>query len=58
MKARFIREVRIDWSKMNEESYLRQIDSLKDVNTVAFNQNITFFVTWEKWCSLAGCIHP
>lgn len=44
MKDRFIREVRIDWSKMNEESYLRQINSLKDVNTVAFNQNITFFV--------------
>ena len=43
MNDRFIREISIDWSKVKEDSYLRQIPALQFDEAVTFHNNITFF---------------
>lgn len=40
----FIRELYIDWKKIDEESYLRNIDAIHDVDSLSFNNQVTFFV--------------
>ncbi|MFA9376054.1 MAG: AAA family ATPase [Lachnotalea sp.] len=44
MNDRFIKEIKINWDKIDEDSYLRNISALQNVNKVLFNNNITFFV--------------
>lgn len=40
----FIQRLTIDWTKINEGSYLRKIEAIKDMDTLVFNKPITFFV--------------
>lgn len=44
MYDRYIKQVKIDWSRVDEESYVRDIPSLSQLNQLTFNHNITFFV--------------
>lgn len=44
LENRFIRSLRIDWSKIPEHSYLRGITALTGLTELAFSGNITFFV--------------
>ena len=44
LETRFIRELRIDWSKIPEHSYLRSIPALSGLTRLEFSKNITFFV--------------
>lgn len=42
--GQFIQGITIDWSKVNTNNYLRNIEAIKDVSTVVFNKPVTFFV--------------
>ncbi len=44
MNDRFIKEVRIDWHKVDEESYLREIPTLRNLKMLVLDSNVTFFV--------------
>ncbi len=44
MNDLFIREVLFDWDKVDEDSCVREIEALKDVERLEFNSPITFFV--------------
>ncbi len=44
MDERFIRGILIDWTLIGNCSYLRDIEALKDLETLDFNSNVTFFV--------------
>lgn len=44
MNNQFIQGLTIDWAKINERSYLRKIDAIKNVDELAFHKPITFFV--------------
>lgn len=44
MKNQFIQGLMIDWTKINADSYLREIAAIKDVHTLDFDRPITFFV--------------
>lgn len=44
MEDRFIKEIRINWDKIEEDSYLRRIPSLAGLDRLVFDHNITFFV--------------
>ena len=39
-----IKGLSIDWSEIDEDSYLRKIDALKELNSLFFSKNITIFV--------------
>ena len=39
-----IRGLRIDWSKISEDSYLREIEALKGLEEIRFERRVTFFV--------------
>lgn len=43
VKNQFIREIAIDWTKIQEDSYLREIDAIRNVNTLTFHKPVTFF---------------
>jgi predicted ATPase len=40
----FIQKISIDWAKISTNSYLRKIDAIKNMDILAFNNPITFFV--------------
>lgn len=42
-KNQFIQEVTIDWAKIHEDSYLREIEAIRSLDTLAFHKPITFF---------------
>ena len=44
MDERFIHSIFIDWTMIGADSYLRKIEALKDLKTLNFNSNVTFFV--------------
>jgi len=44
MNDQFIQKIDIDWSKISTNSYLKKINSIKNMNTLIFNKPITFFV--------------
>lgn len=44
MDERFICGIFIDWTLIGNCSYLRDIEALKDLETLDFNSNVTFFV--------------
>ncbi len=44
MNQRFIQNVKIEWDKISNYSYLRRIPALKFEDSLEFNNNITFFV--------------
>lgn len=39
-----LRGIRIDWDQVKEDDYIRELDSLKDLNSLNFDSPITFFV--------------
>ena len=39
---RFIRGIRIDWDKVESDSYVREIPSISSIKELAFHSNITF----------------
>ena len=43
-KDLFLRSVQLDWSKIPENSYLREIPALQDLSEIKFHQPVTFFV--------------
>jgi predicted ATPase len=44
MNDRFIQSLGIDWTKVEEGSYLREIPALREMGWLEFGENITFFV--------------
>ncbi len=40
---KFIQTIEIDWNRIPERSYLRNISALKNLKYLEFNSNITFF---------------
>lgn len=44
MNRQFIQSLSIDWSKIDRDSYLREIEALKELEDVVFEKPITFFV--------------
>ena len=44
MGSRFIEKLHIDWNKIDRDSYLTHIPSLRQIEDLDFNKNITFFV--------------
>ena len=40
----FIKDVFIDWNKVEKGSYLREIAAIHNVNQISFNKQVTFFV--------------
>lgn len=44
MNDQFIKKIDVDWSKISINSYLKRINSIKNMNTLVFNKPITFFV--------------
>ena len=43
MNNQLIREVRIDWDRIDEDSYIRRISALQNLENLSFERNITFF---------------
>ena len=44
MNDLFITGIRINWDEIENNSYLKDIDSINQVNELKFTRNITFFV--------------
>lgn len=44
MNYQFIQKMTIDWNRISEDSYLRKIEAVKDVDTLEFHRPVTFFV--------------
>lgn len=40
----YIKQVLIDWNRIGEDSFLRGIEALRDVEKIDFNKPVTFFV--------------
>ena len=40
----FIKDVFIDWNKVEKGSYLREIEAIHNVSKISFNKQVTFFV--------------
>lgn len=44
ISSRPVTEIRIDWDKIDKNSYLRKIEALRDLESLVFKSNITVFV--------------
>jgi len=44
MNNQFIQKIKVDWSKIEADSYLRRIDAIRDLQELSFEKPITFFV--------------
>lgn len=44
MEDKFIKGIKIDWTRVGNNNYCRNIPSIKSINEIYFNSNITFFV--------------
>ncbi len=44
MNNQFIRGIKFEWDNIPENSYLRKIEALKDIESLEFSNPITFFV--------------
>lgn len=44
MNNQFIRQIAIDWNKIEKQSYLRSIPALHKLSTLELTRPITFFV--------------
>ena len=40
----FIKSIVFDWDKVEEDSYLREIEAFQDLDKLDFNAPVTFFV--------------
>ena len=44
MNQQFIQRLSIDWDKIEKDSYLRNIESIKELEQLIFEKPITFFI--------------
>ena len=44
MNRQFIQSLSIDWNKIDNDSYLREIEAINQLEEVVFEKPITFFV--------------
>lgn len=44
MNDQFIQKINIDWSKIDSDSYLRNIPTIKDLQSLELSNSVTFFV--------------
>ena len=44
MNDQFIQKINIDWSKIDADSYLRNIPTIKDLQSLELSNSVTFFV--------------
>lgn len=44
MNEQFIQRLSIDWNKIEQSSYLRDIEAIKNLEELVFEKPITFFV--------------
>ena len=44
MDNKFIRGIKIDWNKVGNNNYVRNIPSIQSINQLNFCNNITIFV--------------
>ena len=44
MNQQFIRQITIDWNKIDKYSYLRDIKAISGLDSLEFTQPVTFFV--------------
>lgn len=44
MNNKFIHSIKIDWSKVEEDSYLKKIDSISEISQLSFTNNVTYFI--------------
>ena len=44
MNDQFIQGVIFDWNKIDDDSYLKQIEALKNIERIEFKNSINFFV--------------
>lgn len=44
MNQRYIREIRINWEKIEQGNYVREIPALSELTSLTLHKNITFFV--------------
>ena len=44
MNNQFIQGVFVDWNKVDENSYLRKIEALSDIDKIEFSKPVTFLV--------------
>ena len=44
MNEQFIQRLSIDWDKIEKDSYLRNIESIRELEELVFEKPITFFV--------------
>ena len=42
MNQQFIQGISIDWKKIDEDSYLRKIGAIRDIDTLMFEKPIIF----------------
>ena len=42
MNKLFIQGVNIDWERIDEDSYLRHIEAIRELNELRFDKNITY----------------
>lgn len=47
MNQQFIQSLSIDWNKIEDDSYLREIEAINKLKEVVFEKPITFLS--EKW---------
>ena len=44
MNQQFIQSITIDWNRIGRDSYLREIEAVKNINHLIFHNPVTFFV--------------
>lgn len=44
MDQKFIQRISIDWNQIGDDSYLYQIEAIKNMESLDFQKNVTFFV--------------
>lgn len=44
MNQKFVQSVSIDWTQIDDNSYLHSIEAIKGMESLTFQENITFFV--------------
>jgi len=44
MNTNFIKSIHIDWDRVDEYSYIRDIEALKNLDSLQFTEPVTFFV--------------
>ena len=48
MNDQFIQGVIFDWNKIDDDSYLKQIEALKNIERLEFKK-FNQFLRWRKW---------